>query len=70
MIKDDLTFDGEENDFNWIYKDNTPQVRMTRFKEVNDYVKRLSNKDHSWLIKKTEAVNEKVIQKINDNPTP
>jgi hypothetical protein len=51
LIKDDIT--NFKNAFEWDYKDNTLAVRARRFKEINELIQQLNNKDNSgWMIDK------------------
>lgn len=60
LVKDKIT--NYKNNLEWDYDDNTFEVRMRRFKEVNDLIKELSNSDSvGWMNEKALRLNEKVL---------
>lgn len=65
LVKDELT--SYTDIFDWDYKGNTLQVRARRFKEINEFIMKLNNKDNSgWIIDKELRRYDKVLGE-NDN---
>ena len=51
LVKDELK--NYKSELEWDYRDNTLEVRLKRFKEVNELIKNLSGRESTWMFKKS-----------------
>lgn len=49
-VKDELEY--WHNDWNWKFRDNTLDVRLTRLEEANDLLSELAGQERSWMVRK------------------